>query len=86
MKIKHENTPIDKKLPMQFSISFDNLFSTYKKYADKKYEKHPFHNYAKQMVNEIQKYRNWLLLRQPTDRKDRLNVSFRAEREIFRLL
>ena len=58
MKIKHTKAPIVNELPMQFSISFDNLFSTYKKYADKKYEKHPFHNYAKQKINEIQKYRN----------------------------
>ena len=58
MKIKHTNVHTDNELPMQFSISFDKLLSTYKKYADKKYEKHPFHNYAKQKINEIQKYRN----------------------------
>ena len=58
MKIKHTNTHMDNELPMQFSISYDNLLSSYKKYADKKYEKHPFHNYAKQKINEIQKYRN----------------------------
>ena len=58
MKIKHTNVHIDNELPIQFSISFDQLLSSYKKYADKKYEKHPFHKYAKQKINEIQKYRN----------------------------
>ena len=58
MKIKHANVHIENELQMQFAISPDKLLSTYKKYADKKYEKHPFHNYAKQKINEIQKYRN----------------------------
>jgi hypothetical protein len=58
MKTKHTHIPVDNELPRQFIISYDTVYSANKKYADKKYEKHPFHKYAKQMMNEIHKYRN----------------------------
>ncbi|MHC4695069.1 MAG: GAF domain-containing protein, partial [Planctomycetota bacterium] len=41
---------------MQFAIGFSKVLSTYRKYADKKNENHPFHNYARKMVDEIEKY------------------------------
>ncbi len=41
MKIKHTNVLQDNELPMQFVISFDKVFSFYKKYADKENENHP---------------------------------------------
>ncbi|NNG27830.1 MAG: GAF domain-containing protein, partial [Ignavibacteriaceae bacterium] len=56
MKIKHSNVLQDIELPMQFSISFDKVFSSYKTYADKVNENHPYHNSAKKMVDEIQKF------------------------------
>ena len=56
MKIKHNTVLQDTELPMQFTISFDKVISFYKKYADKAHENHPYHNSAKKMVDEIQKF------------------------------
>ena len=56
MKIKHTSVLLDTELPMQFIISFDKVFSFYKNYADKANENHPYHNSAKKMVDEIQKF------------------------------
>ena len=56
MKIKHTSVLQDTELPMQFTISFEKVFSFYKKYADNANENHPYHNSAKKMVNEIQKF------------------------------
>jgi molybdopterin converting factor small subunit len=56
MKTLRSRDVKDYELPMQFAISFDKVYSAYKKYADKKFEKHPFHNYATQMVTEVEKH------------------------------
>jgi len=56
MKIKHMNSGQNIELPMQFVISFEKVFSSYKKYATKEYENHHYHIGAKSMVKEIEKY------------------------------
>jgi len=56
MKIKHTSVLQDTELPMQFIVSFDKVFSLYKKYADKANENHHDHNSAKKMIDEIQKF------------------------------
>jgi hypothetical protein len=56
MKIKHTNVLQNTELPMQFVISFDKVISYYQKYADKANESHYFHNSAKRIINEIQKF------------------------------
>ena len=54
MKIKHTDVLEYTELPMQCLISFDKVYSFYKKYADKAYEDHQYHNYAKKMMDIIQ--------------------------------
>ena len=56
MKIKHTSVLQDTELPMQFSISFGKVLSFYKKYADKANENHLYHNSAKKIINDIQKF------------------------------
>jgi len=56
MKTLRSRDVKDYELPMQFAVSFEKVYSAYEKYADKKYELHPLHNYAKQMVTEVKKY------------------------------
>lgn len=43
-------------LPLQLKISFEKVFSMYKKYTEKDFEKHPFYKSAKEMVAKIEKH------------------------------
>jgi hypothetical protein len=52
-------------LPLQLHISFDKVYESYKKYADKAYIKHPFHTAAKEIVQQIKK--NPILIQGFTD-------------------
>lgn len=56
MKIKHMSSAQNIELPMQFVISFDKIITDYKKYAEEELSDHPYHNAAKRMLNEVQKY------------------------------
>jgi len=56
MKIQQSSLLQNAELPMQFMISFEKVYSVYKKYADKEYENHPYHKSAKIMIDEIQKH------------------------------
>ena len=55
MKIKHTDVLEYTELPMQCLISFEKVYSFYKKYADKAYEDHQYHNYSKKMLDLIHK-------------------------------
>jgi hypothetical protein len=56
MKIEYTSDKQTTELPMQFIISFDKVFSFYNKYVDKAYENHHYHNSAKRMLDEVQKF------------------------------
>ena len=43
-------------LPLQLNISFEKVFSNYKKYSEKEFESHPFHKSSKVVVKELEKY------------------------------
>ena len=54
MYLKHSNRLDNSELPLQLHVSFKKVYEGYKKYALDK--KHPFHNAAKGLLNEIEKY------------------------------
>ena len=54
MVIKHSESPEKSELPLQLKISFEKVFSFFKKYAENK--THPFHTSAKVMVAKFKKH------------------------------
>lgn len=56
MKIEHTNSVEKIDLPFQFLLSFDKVFEMYEKYTEEEYTDHPFHESAKTMIAELQKY------------------------------
>ena len=56
MKIIESNKVEGVELPLQLNISFQKVFVLFKKYAQKKYLDHPFHDSAKKMVVLFEKH------------------------------
>ncbi|WP_435414522.1 GAF domain-containing protein [Polaribacter aestuariivivens] len=56
MKIIESSLVSDVVLPLQLNISFQKVFAVFEKYAHAEYEKHPFHNSAKKMISQLEKY------------------------------
>ena len=54
MVIKHSNSEDNPELPLQLKVSFEKVYSFFKKYAENK--THPCHTSAKAMVAEFKKY------------------------------
>lgn len=57
MKIVNSKTAPEIDLPLQLSISFEKVFSMYKKYTSEEFKEHPFHNSSKKMVAIIEEDR-----------------------------
>ncbi|CAL2095062.1 conserved protein of unknown function [Tenacibaculum sp. 190524A02b] len=56
MKIRNINDIQDFELPLQLNISFRKVFEVFQKYASNDLKEHPFHESAKRMIQEIEKY------------------------------
>lgn len=55
MKIIESKQALERELPLQLNISFEKVFLTFKKYADKEFVNHPFHSSSKEMLHLLNK-------------------------------
>ncbi|CAM1346108.1 GAF domain-containing protein [Tenacibaculum crassostreae] len=56
MQIRYNNREDKIELPVKLTISFEKVFSMFKKYADTSYVNHPFHKSSIAMVKQLEKF------------------------------
>ena len=56
MKIRVSKSISERELPLQLNISFQKIFELFQKYANIQFIDHPFHESAKKIVQNFDKY------------------------------